>query len=56
VNAMEKEEILAVVASSPLPTREVLVKLGLPKSTYYRWLRRQRKGRLEDKREGSKQP
>ena len=51
---MEKEEILGVVAASGLPIRHVLAKLGLPKTTYYRWLRRQREGRLEDKRGGSK--
>ena len=56
MNPMEKEEILAVVASSPLPTRRVLAKLGLPKSTYYRWLRRQREGSLEDQRGGSERP
>lgn len=56
MKAMEKEKILAVVAASPLPTTEVLAKLGLPKSTYYRWLRRQREGRLGDKRGGSKRP
>ena len=56
MKAMEKEEILAVVASSFLPTGQVLAELGLPKSTYYRWLRRQREGRLGDKRGGSKRP
>ena len=56
MNEMEKDDILAVVASSPLPTTQVLAKLGLSKSTYYRWLRRQREGRLEDKRGGSKRP
>lgn len=56
MKAMDKEEILTVVAASPLPTRRVLAQLGLPKSTYYHWLRRQREGRLEDKRGGSKRP
>jgi transposase InsO family protein len=54
VKASHKEEILALVASSPLPTRHVLTKLRLPKSTYYRWLKRQTENRLEDKRGGSR--
>ena len=34
VSAMEKAEMLAKVASSPLPKRKVLRELGIPKSTY----------------------
>jgi putative transposase len=56
VKASDKEEILAVVASSPLPRRQVLARLGLPKSTYYRWLKRQAEGRLEDRPGGSRRP
>jgi transposase InsO family protein len=33
-----------------------LARLGLPRSTYYRWLARQNEGRLEDKSGGSKVP
>jgi len=49
MSAAEKNEILALVADSELPRRRALRELGLPKSTYYRWLRRQAEGRLEDK-------
>jgi len=38
VSAVEKSKILALVAESGLPRRRGLVRLGLPKSTYYRWL------------------
>ena len=38
----EKATILVSVAASPLPKRQVLKNLGVPKSTYYRWLRRPR--------------
>jgi len=56
VSAREKEEILSLVADSGLPRVRVLAKLGLPRSTYYRWLKRQSEGRLEDKRGGSRVP
>ena len=55
MSAAEKSEILAV-ADSELPRRRALRELGLPKSTYYRWLKRQAEGRLEDRRDGSSVP
>ena len=36
---MEKAEVLVKVASSSTPKRKVLRELGVPRSTYYRWLR-----------------
>jgi RNA-directed DNA polymerase len=56
VSSAEKSEILALVADSGLPRRRALVHLGLPKSTYYRWLSRQAEGRLQDSRGGSPTP
>ena len=41
MSAPEKAEVVTKVSSSPLPKRKVLRELGVPKSTYYRWLRRQ---------------
>ena len=41
MSAPEKAEVVTKVSSSPLPKRKVLRDLGIPKSTYYRWLRRQ---------------
>ena len=40
MSAGEKSAVLAKVASSRLPKRQVLKEIGVPKSTYYRWLRR----------------
>ena len=40
MSALEKTEVLARVASSSLPKRKALGELGVPRSTYYRWLRR----------------
>jgi putative transposase len=56
VSAMEKSQVLDVVADSGLPRRRALVQLGVPKSTYYRWLRRKDEGRLDDKKGGSAVP
>jgi putative transposase len=56
VSAGEKREILAQVAGSGLPCRRALAQLGVAKSSYYRWLRRQSEGRLQDERGGSATP
>jgi hypothetical protein len=41
---------------SPLPKRKVLRELNIPKSTYYRWLKRKDHQRLEDHAGGGKLP
>jgi len=56
VSAKEKSEIIALVTGSELPCRRTLTQLGLPRSTYYRWLKRQTEGRLEDRKGGSSLP
>jgi len=56
VSAAEKRKILVLVADSGLPRRRALEHLGMPKSTYYRWLKRQSEGRLEDQKGGSSIP
>jgi transposase-like protein len=56
VSATERGKIIAPVADSRLPRRRALDHLGLPKSTYYRWLKRLSKGQLKDKRGGSPIP
>ena len=48
--------MLAKVASSGLPKRKVLGDLGVPKSTYYRWLMRKEQQGLEDDAGGGKPP
>ena len=50
MSAAEKETVLSKVTSSPLPKRRVLRELDIPKSTYYRWLRRPR---LDDRLGGA---
>jgi transposase InsO family protein len=56
VSAVEKSKILALIAGSGLPRRRALEHLRMSKSTYYRWLRRQSEGRLQDKKGGSSIP
>ena len=56
MSAPEKAEVVTKVSSSPLPKRKVLRELGIPKSTYYRWLRRPDHQGLEDHAGGGKPP
>lgn len=56
MSTVEKSEILALVAGSGLPRRRALARLGLAKSTYYRWLERQDEERLQDRKGGSPVP
>ena len=56
MSAVEKAEALAKAASSGLPKREVLSELGVPRSTYYRWLRCREQQGLEDDAGGGKPP
>ena len=53
MSATEKATVLAKVTSSPHPKRKVLRELGIPKSTYYRWLRQPR---LDDRPGGGPIP
>ena len=56
MSGAEKAEVLTRVASSPLPKRRVLRELNVPKSTYYRCLRRQDLYGLEDRAAGGNPP
>jgi len=56
VSAKEKAEILDMVANSGLSRCKALGQLRLPRSTYYRWLKRLSEGRLEDNKGGSPIP
>ena len=40
--ATEKLEIVRLVEGSPLPVRDTLTKLGIPRATFYRWYDRHR--------------
>ena len=49
MSAAEKAEVIALVTGSELSCRRALAQVGLPRGTYYRWLKRQTEGGLEDK-------
>jgi transposase InsO family protein len=53
VSAIGKAEIITLVNQSGLPRSRALARLGLPRGTYYRWLRRLADGELQDQRGGS---
>ena len=53
MSGVDKALILARVASSPVPKRQLLRELGVSKSTYYRWLKRTQ---LDDRPGGSSTP
>jgi len=56
MSTQEKREIIALVTGSGLPWIRALSQLGLARSTYYRWLKRQAEGHLEDRKGGSSIP
>ena len=56
MSAAEKRKILALVAGSGLPRQKALEQLRMPRSTYYRWLKRHGESRLQDKKGGSSIP
>jgi len=53
MSAQGKAEIITLVSQSGLPRSRALAQLRLPRSTYYRWLKRLSEGRLKDKKGGS---
>ena len=56
MSGAEKAEALDKVASSGPPKRRALGELGVPRSTYYRWLRRKGQQGLEDDVGGGNPP
>ena len=48
MSASERDGVLAVVAASPLSKRQVLAEMGIPRRTYYNWVRREKESKSED--------
>jgi putative transposase len=55
-SAAEKSEIIRLVEQSPLPVRHTLVKLGIPRATFYRWYDRYSRGGPEALNDRSPRP
>jgi len=56
MNVSEKAGVLAVVAASPPSKSQVLAEIGIPRRTYYNWLRQEKQGNLEDGKSKSRRP
>ncbi len=56
MSAKGKAEIIGLVVESGLSCSRALAQLKLPRSTYYRWLKKLGEGRLEDRKGGSRVP
>jgi len=56
MKAERKTEILNLVAGSGLPRSRALLQLKMPRSTYYRWLKRFSEDKLENRKGGSSLP
>lgn len=54
--ASEKLEIIRLVETSPLPVRQTLAKIGIPKSTFYAWLDRYHTSGLDALQDRSPRP
>ena len=48
MSASERAGILAVVAASPLSKRQALAEMGIPRRTYYNWVRREKESKFGD--------
>ncbi len=56
MNASEKAGVLAVVAASPLSKSQALAEMGIPRRTYYNWVRREQRSKSGDGKSKSGRP
>ncbi len=45
MSANERAGVLAAVAASPLSKRQALAEIGIPRRTYYNWIRREKESK-----------
>ena len=45
MNASERARMLAVIAASPLSKSLILAEIGIPRRTYYNWVRQEQAGK-----------
>ncbi|MFC2063352.1 IS3 family transposase [Chloroflexota bacterium] len=56
MSASERAGILAVVAASPLSKRQALAEIGIPRRTYYNWVKREKESKSRDTKSRSGRP
>jgi len=56
MNASERAGLLAVVTTSPLSKSQALAEMGIPRRTYYNWVRREKENKLGDGKSRSRGP
>jgi len=56
MSASERARILTVVAASPLSKRQTLAEMGIPRRTYYNWVRRGKESKSRDVKSRSGRP
>ena len=56
MSASERARVLAVVAASPISKRQALAEMGVPRRTYYNWVRRDKESKLGDDKSKSWRP
>ena len=56
MNESEKAGVLSMVAASPLSKRQALSEMGIPRRTYYNWVRQEKRSKLRDINGKSRRP
>ncbi len=56
MSASEKDGVLTVVAASPLSKRQILAEMGIPRRTYYNWVRREKEDKPRDAKNRNGRP
>ncbi len=56
MSAHERAGVLAVVAASPLSKRQTLAEIGIPRRTYYNWIRQEQRSKSGDGKSKSRRP
>ena len=56
MSASERGGVLAVVAASLLSKRRALAEMGIPRRTYYNWVRREKESKSEDAKNRNGRP
>ena len=56
MSANERAGVLGIVSASPLSKRQALAEIGIPRRTYYNWVRREKQSKLEGGKSNGRRP